>query len=194
MQIHGGLNNVLANVTDDHQLETLAEALTLAEISARKATSYAYPLPVITLTDAAVAAVAYLQNDDASRNLQVSRILLSFAASDAPGIGLFTFYSGTGALGGTLVSAGTAFTPVQRNFGSTQPSPSTQKYGGTGSTLTGGTFLGNLHFKDGTTLIIPTEFVLPPGTQLAMTVQAPAGTTSMGLTAIAIGNFYTPEA
>jgi|TARA_Y100000310_G_scaffold121659_1_gene120405 hypothetical protein len=83
--------------------------------------------------------------------------------------------------GGTLISGGTAFDPINRDFGSANTLSATILKGAEGSTLTGGTvaFQSLLTGVGRTPVVL--QVVIPKGVSVGITVTPPASNTSMNV-------------
>lgn len=80
------------------------------------------------------------------------------------------------------MSNGTAFTPLNQNFGSSKTLDGTFEYGNGSTSTISGTFVAALSFPTGVFQNFGANLVLEKGSEVVFTVQAPATNTSM--------NFY----
>jgi len=84
---------------------------------------------------------------------------------------------------GTLISAGTALTPFNLNFGSSKELLSTTLKGAEGSTATDGTVrVSTIIPSSGTRVLIAFDsIILPPGSSIAVRITPQAGNTAMNI-------------
>ena len=141
--------------------------------------AYILQSPKITLTTANPSAVLYIKNDDPSRLLVCDELRTFLGESDSPGDVELICYSNP--TGGTLLSAGTANYPKNRNLGQTVPAQVTALTGVEGQTLTGGSEIIAAIAQDRVSPGVELYFGVPNGSSIGITVTPPAGNTSMSM-------------
>lgn len=178
--LDGGGTGTEAVVSNGGKLNTLSVSETPRLDAVRKAKAYGIISPEITLTSGAESGVLYLKNENADSMMVVDEISVSLGTSTG-GSGDAEVRSIASATGGTLISAGTAVSPLNKNLGSTIPAQGTFLYGAQGSTVTGGSDI------NACLLASPSNFKgycllgVPNGTSVSIAVTPPSGNTSMAL-------------
>lgn len=169
-----------ALVDSENRLYTLSVALPPLLHSALEEDAWFLRTPIINLTSANPSGVFYLLGADPDKQLSVDRISISLGNSDSPGDTEVILYENP--TGGTLVTAGTATTPRNRNLGSVKPANVTCLYGAEGSTIVGATELYGSILQDGSGITqFDPNIIMPSGAGLAITVTPPTGNTSMDI-------------
>lgn len=180
----------LVHVDGENRLVSLAESISLREVAATQGdAAYFFTTGLVTLTNAAESALIYLKNLDPNRVLIIENIQINLGVSTgAPGKDvLVRIY--TNPTSGTLLTAGTAISPGNANFGSTSPAQATLLLGTVGSTVVSAATGLPFIFQDGERENVQVAGVLPINTSAALSVQPGAGNTSM-LVTLAFGGFY----
>ncbi len=79
----------------------------------------------------------------------------------------------------TSISSGTALSPLNQNFGSSEQLNTDIEYGAEGSTVTGGSLAATLSFPIGGFNSINANLILEKGSSLVISIDPPAGNSSM---------------
>lgn len=133
----------------------------------------------ITLTSANESALLYSLWSNTEKFMVLSRQVMSFGPSTG-GSGQVRIRIIKNPTGGTLISAGTAITPVNNNFASSLQADGTWKKGAEGSTVTGGLDLIDVGANAGGILVVSDiDWVLPNGSSYVIALTPPTGNTSM---------------
>ena len=166
-------------VNPSNQLLTYAIALDAIDEAANKGGSYNVTTDIVTMTNAAVEnALLYVANTNPMQNMNILRLAWSFGRATTSGDVIVRGYINPTA--GTLVTAGTPISFVQRNLGSRFVAQGTAiKASAMAQTLIGGTLASTRVFQDMTAVEIISGFVVPAGSAFGVTVTAPTGNTSM---------------
>mgnify|MGYP001589393549 CR=1 FL=1 len=168
-----------AGVSDDNRLLTESIGLTFLDYRTSLGQAYNIHTDTLTLTNAVEDGILYIKNDRANSIMLVSDILLGVGKGTV-GTGDVIFKVYANPTGGTLLSAGTAVTPENRNLGSKLPAQLTAlKMASVGQTITGGSLLSGRVMQDASRIDIGAGWVLPTGSSVAMSVTPPASNTSM---------------
>lgn len=180
----------LVHVDGQNRLVSLAQSISMREVAATQGNAaYFFTTGLVTLTNAAESGLLYLKNLDPNRVLIIENIQINLGVSTGgPGKDvIIRIY--TNPTSGTLLTAGTAISPGNANFGSTSPAQATLLLGAVGATIvspaTGLPFI----FQDAERENVQVAGVLPVNTSAAMSVQPGTGNTSMTVT-LAFGGFY----
>jgi len=132
-----------------------------------------------TLTSATQSALTYFYWADVTRVASVTRQVFSFGPSTG-GTGLVRLQMYRNPTGGTVISAGTAVTAVNNNFGSGNVPSATFLKGAQGSTVTGGTLIVDIGVPTSYFFsIADIDWALTNGSSYVIAVTPPAGNTSM---------------
>lgn len=136
---------------------------------------------LITLTSVTSSSLIYMNNTD-SVDWVFSRVFYNAGISTG-GSGSFLAEVIANPNGGTLISSGADFEPVNLNFGSSMPLTGTTKRGAEGSTLTGGVVaVETIVPASGARVLIPFDsIIVPPGSSIAIRVTPQPGNTSMDI-------------
>jgi hypothetical protein len=166
-------------VNPKNQLLTYSIALDAIDEAANRGESYNVTTDVLTLTNAAIEnAILYLQNTNPLQNMNILRLSWSFGKATTTGDVIVRGYINPSA--GTIISAGTVITPVQRNLGSRFVAQATVlRMAAVAQTQIGGTLASTRIFQDMTEAEIISGFVVPAGSSCCFTVTPPTGNTSM---------------
>lgn len=166
-----------AGVSDSNRLLTATINETAFEHAAEEGDAYFIGTPLITLTTAGASAVFYLENnEDRPLNIGEFFFIAESTTGGSPQIFRVSFYKNP-----TSISSGTATTPLNQNFGSSNNLDATVQYGAQGSTVTGGSLVAALSFPIAQFNRLDANLVLEKGSSVALTIQPPAGNTSMAV-------------
>lgn len=179
-------------VDADNQLLAYAITLDAIDQSTNKGEAYNVTTDVLTLTNAAVEnAVLYMTNTNALQNMNVLRLAWSFGKSTTAGDVIVRGY--VNPVSGTLISAGTPVSFIQRNLGARFAAQGTAiKMSAVAQTLVQGTLASTRIFQDQTQVELVSGFVIPAGSSFGLTVTAPTGNTSMRC-AVTASVFYVDK-
>ena len=143
--------------------------------------SYNINTSTITLTDGTESALLYMLNNEDEDLIIPSFIYLvgnSTGGTSTEDIEVKIYKNPTG---GTLISGGTDFVPVNRDFGSANTLGATVKKGAQGSTITGGTVAIDSLFSGSGRQIVAVETILPKGASVAISVTPRSTNSSMNV-------------
>jgi hypothetical protein len=179
MLIEGPTKGTKMKVNDDGSINAVTASHGFLEHESLVGRGYNIVTEKITLTSAGESGVLYVQNTNPDLMLVLDSLVLTLGASTGGAASARSeVISYRGPTGGTLISAGTDITPVNRNLGITTPAQMVAKKGAEGATITGGTVM--LH--SATTAIISLNRAaigIPNGSSFAMSITPPLGNTNM---------------
>jgi hypothetical protein len=189
MQIDDGQGKgISAGVNKDNRLLTSAITLDAIDAAGQVGEAFNVTTDVVTLTNALENAVLYLANTNPTQNLHLQRLAYGFGKATTTGDVIVRTY--VNPTSGTLISAGTPISFQQRNLGSRfVAQASAFKMAAVGQTQVGGILISSRVFQDAGDAEILSGFLIPAGSSLVITVQAPAANTSMKL-AITAATFF----
>lgn len=166
----------LSGVDSKNRLLTSTINETAFEHAAETGDAYFIGTPQITLTNAAASAVFFLENQE-NRPLILGNFFITAEGTTggSPNAFRVAFYKNPTTIGPTF----SATTPLNQNFGSSNELESVAYYGAQGSGVSGGTLVAALSLPIGQFNIVPANLVLEKGSSVAITIQPPAGNTSM---------------
>ena len=155
-------------------IETTAESL-----ASGAGDSFNVSNDIVEITGDSQVALIHIDNTN-SEDWVITRVYFHFGGSTG-GVGSGEFCMVQNATTGTLISGGSAVTPVNANFGSAKLLVGTFLQGANGSTLTNGTeFLRTIVPNFTSRNIIPFDsVVVPPGASLSLQFKPPVGNTSL---------------
>lgn len=166
-----------AQVTSSNKLMTLAVSESISAHHAFHGDAYNLNTGNITLTSASKSAVLYFKNLEDSDLVVTGLFYLIGNSNTSGGDTLIQFERNP--TGGTVVSAGTSFTPVNRNFGSSKTLNVTCESGAEGKTLTGGTVaIESIFSGPGRKSLSVGAVIIPRGASLGVTVTPQTNNTS----------------
>ena len=173
-------DGTVAKVNKRNQLNVAATSEPQAVVEALRGAAFLATTGVINLTSANYSHMIYIKNTE-SVQWVIEVISGTFGTTDGTGDVLMQFTINP--TGGTLVTAGTAFTPANLNFGGGVALAGVFTVGEEGSTISGGFSAAPALIPEGVAL---REFpgrplILAPGSSLAMGVKPPTGNTSMNI-------------
>lgn len=167
-----------AKVSDQYRL--LTESLTTDESVSQTFEGRAYNVNTgsITLTSANASGVLYMLNTGSTDIVITSLIyLLGTSTGGSGNINVKVYRNPTA---GTLISGGTSFAAVNRDFGSANTLSATIKKGAEGQTVTDGSIVTESLFTSvGRQVIAVGALVLRPGNSIALVITPQTGNTSM---------------
>ena len=171
-------SGIRAKVNSGNRLYTNAEVYDASLINTLKGLTFSFASGAITLTTAGMSALLYVKNNE-EKDLIVDTIRFQAFNSTGGAGGIPTWGVVKNPTTGTIISGGTAATPSNANYGSTNTVNVTMLRGAEGMTFTDGSVHANL-FGD----IIPcrieldSEFIVPRGSSIGLRVTPPTGNTS----------------
>lgn len=180
-----------AKVTKDNRLNVDSIETTAESSASVSGDSFNISNDIIEITGDVEAPLVYINNTN-SEDWVVTRVYFHFGGSTG-GVGSGEFSITANASTGTLISAGTAITPVNANLGSAKLLVGEFLQGTNGSTITNGIeFLRTIVPNFTSRNIIPFDSVIvPPGASLSLSFKPPAGNTSLN---VQLGvNFFRRE-
>ena len=130
--------------------------------------------PLITLTSAGESAICYIKNNENDALVLGRFFLVAETTNGTPTMFRVNWYKNP-----TSISSGTATSALNQNFGSSEQLDADIEYGVEGSTITGGALAATLSFPVGQFNSIEANLVLEKGSSLVISVDPPAGNTSM---------------
>lgn len=174
-----------AGVSADNRLQTESVGLTFLDYRTHEGEAYNISTDVLTLTNAVEDGILYIKNDRSNSVMLFSNILLGIGKATT-GVGDVIFKVYANPTGGTLLSAGTAVAPENRNLGSKLPAQLTAaKMASVGQTITGGTLLSGRLMQDATRIDIDAGWIVPTGSSIALSITPPTSNTSMRVMVVA---------
>jgi hypothetical protein len=166
-----------AEVTNSNKLMTLSVTEGIAAHHAFEGDAYNINTGSITLTSASKSALLYIKNLEDEDLIITGLFYLIGNSNTSGGDTLIQFERNP--TGGTIVSAGTSFTPVNRNFGSSKTLNITCEKGAEGKTLTGGTVaVESIFASAGRKTVSVGAIILPRGSSMGITVTPQTSNTS----------------
>ncbi len=131
--------------------------------------------PLITLTSANESAICYIKNNEDEQLILGEFFLIAEATTGgSPDMFRVNWYKNP-----TSISSGTALSPLNQNFGSSEQLNTDIEYGAEGSTVTGGSLAATLSFPIGGFNSINANLILEKGSSLVISIDPPAGNSSM---------------
>ena len=178
--IMDALTGRTARVDEDNRLKVNASAQPRAVDEALAGGAFIITTGSLNLTSDSMSHVLYAKNNE-DVSWVINAISMSVGATDGAGDSLVQFT--IGAVGGTLLTAGTDMTPINLNLGESKQLTVTAKKGAEGSSVSGGLAAAPTLVPSGT---IARDFpakpiILAPGSSLAVGFQPPTGSTSMNI-------------
>lgn len=177
----GGGTGRLVKVTPDGRIETFAVTESEEESGILKGTSFNIETPLINLTTANKSGLLYIENNEANDLVLTGFFTLTGPSTGGVGTILVEHQFNPTTTGSTLVSAGTAIVPVNKNAASAKSLDAVILYGAEGSTVDAGlkTITG-YHISTGRLALVLT-IDLPQGTSIAVSVTPQPSNTSMNV-------------
>lgn len=168
-----------AKVTIDNRLSVDSIETTAESLAASAGDSFNVSNDIVDITSDAETGLIYINNTN-SEDWVITRVYFHFGGSTG-GVGSGEFCMITNASAGTLISGGSAATPVNANLGSAKLLVGEFLQGNNGSTITNGNeFLRTIVPSFTSRNIIPFDsVVIPPGASLSLSFKPPAGNTSL---------------
>jgi len=191
--IQDGKTGRTATVDSRNRLKTFASTQAEETTEALDGNTYTATTSRINLTTANESAVLYVKNEDVVPWV-MSRLFVNVGAS-TDGVGDWTLKVKKTVTVGTLISAGTAVTPQNLNFGSAKELSATVLKGSEGSTATDGSdVIDSLIPTDSTRVLIANNpFIVEEGSTVTVTVTPPTGNTSWDIQAGFVVSRFTGE-
>jgi len=180
-----------AEVTESYKLMTLSVTEAISAHHAFEETAFNINTGNITLTSANASSVLYLKNND-DADMVIESFIYNLGSSTG-GSGFTQVQVERNPTSGTVISGGTSFDAVNRNFGSAKTLTATSKKGAEGSTSSGGTVcLDSIFPSAGRNVISVGAIILPRGASLAVKVTPPTSNTSQTIQ-IAVSLYMVQE-
>jgi hypothetical protein len=167
----------------DESLNLHTRAIQTHQVQHMSVNGKAFNIPwgSFTLTTATESALVYGLWSDTVNPMTIFRQVMCFGPSTG-GSGLVRVRITRNPTGGTLISGGTAVTPINENFSSGNVMAGTFKKGTQGSTITGGSDIVDVGVPVNYVLSISDIWwVIPNGNSYAMAITPPSGNTSMAV-------------
>jgi len=179
--LKSGTSGDTAQVDSENRLQTFATSQTASTFAALAGDLYNINTETVTLTTSGATGLLYMKNTD-SVPWVYSRIFYNAEVSTG-GSGDWLAEVLANPTTGTLISAGTAITPHNLNFGSAKGLTSTCLKGAEGQTITDGTVrVSTIVPSSGARVLIGFDSVIvEPGAGIGVRVTPPAGNTSMDI-------------
>ena len=169
-----GKGNV-AGVDNTNRVLVRSIGETIFQSAAEDGDAFFIGTPLITLTSANESAICYIKNnEDEQLVLGQFFLIAEVTTGGSPNMFRVNWYKNP-----TSISSGTATSALNQNFGSSQGLDADIEYGVEGSTITGGALAATLSFPIGQFNVIDANLVLEKGSSLVISVDPPAGNTSM---------------
>jgi len=170
-----------AKVDLNNRMHTLAVSETIEHIRAVAGDGYLAGTPVINLTSGTISALFYLLNNE-DEDVVATSLIGNFGNSTG-GAGDLSIVATLNPTGGTLITAGVATPPINKNFGSSKTLDVTSLVGAEGSTITGGTPIAQIPFAQvGRISLEVGDLIIPRGAALALSIIPQTGNTDMNVT------------
>lgn len=176
-----GTNNA-ARVTPENRVETLSVTETIAAHHAHNGEAYNINTGNIALSSANKSALWYFKNNE-DQPVTITAFFYLFGTNTS-GSGDTLVQIERNPTGGDLISGGTAFVPVNRDFGSNRTLTATCLKGAEGDALTGGTVVIESLFNSaspGRQPISVGVIVLRQGNSIGITVTPATSTAAMNV-------------
>lgn len=170
----------LAGVSHDNRLLTSSRTVEFIDQKSIDGTGFIVGTNIITLTSANESAIFYVKNDNPEMYLQMVSLSYNLGKSNSTGDVIIKAFANI--TGGTLLTDGYEIEPVNRNFGTFIPATGTFLQGSEGLTVTGGQIYNTKIYQDGVSDNLITGTILPNGSSYSVSIQPPAGNTSMKVT------------
>jgi hypothetical protein len=171
----GTKNN--AKVDGEGRLHTEGVVQTFAEKVAFDGDAYNINTGNINLTSANTSGTLYMTNTG-SENIVITAFFYLLGNTNGTGDTLVQVFRNPTT--GTLISSGTSFSAVNRNFGSAKNLAATILKGAEGKTVTDGdVIVESLFSGQGRQTVTVGAIILVPGNSIAFTIKPPTGNTSM---------------
>ena len=170
-----------AKVDDEYNLHTRSVRTHEVTYATLMAEAFSTVYGAINLTSANESALALALWQETDNPIVIFRQIMSFGPSTG-GAGLCRVRVIRNPTGGTLISNGTAITPVNGNFGSSAVPGGTWKKGAEGSTVTGGTNVMDLGIGPNYVLNeTDINWILANNNSMAIAITPPPGNTGMNV-------------
>jgi hypothetical protein len=188
-----------AHVGSDNHLSVNSASLSYLIVKSLGEQSFSIPCGPSTLTAGGTHGMFWIKNDRTDDSVMViDSIVMSMGAivpSLTAGSSIIARFH-KGVMGGTLVTAGSPVTPVNRNFGSSQTAMVTVRVpSANNQTVEGGVLISTVLFQAPLQAAIfsGVGWVFPSGASLGVSLEVPVGTTSLQVTATPLIFFVDPS-
>jgi len=171
-------NGNSVGVNNNNRLLTRSVSEDTFQRSAEEGSAYFAGAPITDISVDTEVAVLHIKNNE-DEPLVLGNFL--FMSEDSS-VGANSYYTVKWYRNEGGMSNGTAFTPLNQNFGSSKTLDGTFEYGNGSTSTISGTFVAALSFPTGVFQSFAANLVLEKGSEVVFTVQAPATNSSM--------NFY----
>lgn len=167
-----------AAVSGGNRLESLAITEDYNTFHTTLGHAYNINTGTVTLTNATETGMLYIKNNE-DRDLIITALIYMVGASTG-GSGDISVITKKNPTTGTLISGGTDFLPINRDFGSANSLTATVKKGATGSTVTDGTdFITSIFTGPGRYVVSVGAIILRKGNSITVSIVPQAGNTSV---------------
>lgn len=168
-------------VDANNRLSTLSVTQDVEFEESLKGNSYNFNTGTINLTSGDESAVAYIKNTGTT-NLIIAKIFYLIGNSTGGSGDMFIDVI-RNPTAGTIISSGTAQSPVNRNFGSNKTLTVTALKGAEGQTITDGSAVIQSIFSGSAQRAALTvgTLILTPGASIGVTMEPPTNNTSMNV-------------
>jgi len=147
---------------------------TIFQNAAEEGEAFFIGTPIITATTANESALIYIKNNENDKLVLGRFFLIAETTNGTPTMFRVNWYKNP-----TSISSGTATSALNQNFGSSEQLDADIEYGVEGSTITGGALAATLSFPVGVFNDFEANLILEKGSSLVISVDPPAGNTSM---------------
>lgn len=163
-----------AGVDNTNRLLTRSVTEDIFQNAAEEGEAFFIGTPLITLTTATESAICYVKNNEDSPLILGRFFLIAETTNGTPTMFRVNWYKNP-----TSISSGTATSALNQNFGSSEQLDADIEYGVEGSTITGGALAATLSFPVGAFNDFEANLILEKGSSFVISVDPPAGNTSM---------------
>ena len=164
-------------VTSNNRILTSTISENQFQYASEEGDAYFFGTPIITVTNASTENSLVIVTNNENDPLIIGNFFFIAEATTGGSPDMFrvSWYKNS-----TSITSGTAFTPLNQNFGSSKTIDVTAEYGAAGNGVpTGGSNVATLSFPIGQFNDFEANLVLEKGSSFAITVTAPASNTSM---------------
>jgi len=163
-----------AGVDNTGRLLTRAITENIFQNAAEEGEAYFIGTPLITATTANESAICYIKNNGDDPLILGAFFLVAENSNATVQMFRVNWYKNS-----TSITGGTATTPLNQNFGSSETLDADVEYGAEGSAQVGGTLSATLSFPIGQFNQFDANLVLEKGSSVVISVIPPAGNTGM---------------
>ena len=164
-------------VTSNNRILTSTISENQFQYAAEEGDAYFFGTPIITVTNASTENSLVIVTNNEDEPLIIGNFFFIAEETDTGSPNMFrvSWYKNP-----TSITSGTAFSPLNQNFGSSKTIDVTAEYGAASNGIpTGGGLVATLSFPIGQFNDFDANLVLEKGSSFALTVTAPAGNIGM---------------